>query len=340
MNSPLLSVKNLSISFERNGQAFNAVESINFEIREGEVLGIVGESGCGKTATAMSLLRLLPNPRGRIIEGKIDFREEDLVSISLPRLYKIRGGEIGFIFQEPMSALNPVIAIGSQLVESICLHRSTTKKKARDIAVSLLEEVGIDKATNRFKSYPHELSGGLRQRVGIALALAGNPSLIIADEPTSSLDVSHKAQIVELLNKLRKKRGLSILFITHELGILRHLCDRIAVMYAGQIVELAPTEDLFNQAKHPYTCALIKAKPSLCSPKQERLLSIPGQVPALEDIQEGCRFFERCAHAKSVCRENPPWNQTSIGHARCCRLDEIRLNLAMKPSKATQTGNF
>lgn len=321
--SPLLSVENLTVGFTVNGRLLHATEAVSFKINQGESLGIVGESGCGKTALAMAILRLLPHPKGKIVGGHIFYQGEDIVPMKLERLYQIRGGEIGFIFQEPMTALNPVMTIRNQVTEAITLHRKINPSEALLAAIQLLEEVGIEDPKARLKAYPHELSGGLRQRVGIALALAGNPTLLIADEPTTSLDASHKAQILELLKHLQKKRGLGLLFITHELGLIRTLCDRIAIMYAGQIVETGTTHNFFEKPRHPYTRALLAALPSLTGPKKDRLNSIIGHVPSLGEWPKGCRFVDRCPHTQPPCHKPQSYIKTDTGPVLCHRVHEL-----------------
>jgi len=279
----------------------------------GETLGLVGESGCGKSVTALSILRLVPRPRGRIVGGEIVFQGRDLLSLNEQQMRTIRGGEIGMIFQEPMTSLNPVFSIRSQVLEALRAHQKLTRKKAKEKAIELLNSVGMPDAAHRMTDYPHHLSGGQRQRVVIAMALAGDPTLLIADEPTTALDVTVQAQILALLKRLREERGLAMILITHDLGVIAQTADNCAVMYAGKIVEYTDVQALFNDPKHPYTIGLLSAV--------HELRPIPGTVPnSLEEIA-GCGFHPRCPSAKRICRkEVPPLISLSAGHQTRCWL--------------------
>lgn len=304
MNAPLLSVRDLRTWFFTDQGIAKAVDGVSFEVREGETLGIVGESGCGKTVTSLSILGLLPQPPAKIMDGSsIRFRDEELIGARARRMRALRGNEISMIFQEPMSSLNPVYSVGDQISEVVRLHRGLGRASARAEAVRLLTEVGISEAEQRVDEYPHQLSGGMRQRVMIAMALSCEPSLLIADEPTTALDVTIQAQILELLADLRGRYGMAVLLITHDLGVVAEVCDRVVVMYAGQVVETGSVEEIFAKPTHPYTRGLLDSLPSVENPGQ-RLNPIPGTVPNPTDWPEGCRFRERCSDAIDGC-ENP-----------------------------------
>lgn len=306
---PLLSVRDLRTWFETDRGPARAVDGVSFDVRRGETLGIVGESGCGKSVTSLSIMRLIPSPPGRILPGsKILFRSggrvEDLVQASEERMRSVRGNEIAMIFQEPMTALNPVFTIGRQIVEAIRLHRGAEREEARQRAIELLEMVGIPDPDERIDTYPHQLSGGMRQRVVIAMALACDPALLIADEPTTALDVTIQAQILELLNRLQRELEMSVILITHDLGVVAETCDRMAVMYGGQICESGPVEELFADPKHPYTEGLLRSIPKP-GERARRLTVIPGTVPSPADWPKGCRFHPRCTHAWQACTDDP-----------------------------------
>jgi len=324
MSEPLLSVTELRTWFDTDQGVARAVDGVSFDVRAGETVGIVGESGCGKTVTSLSILGLLPTPPARILEGSsIRFRGEELVGASARKLRGIRGNDISMIFQEPMSSLNPVYTVGDQIGEALRLHRGMSRREARSEAVRLLEEVGIANAERRVDEYPHELSGGMRQRVMIAMALSCTPELLIADEPTTALDVTIQAQILELIADLRARRGMAVLLITHDLGVVAEVCDRVVVMYAGQIVERGTVEEIFADPRHPYSRGLLESLPAVDDPGR-RLKPIAGTVPAPTRWPEGCRFRDRCPLAEARC--DAPQELLSLGrsdrHARCWRAGE------------------
>jgi oligopeptide/dipeptide ABC transporter ATP-binding protein len=302
--APLLEVEGLSVRFDGEEGVVRAVENVSFGVNAGEMLGIVGESGSGKSVTSLSLLGLLP-ARGRIVAGSVRLGGAELVGMAESSLRRIRGGRIAMIFQDPMTSLNPYLSVGEQLAESAMLHRGLSHRDAERHAVELLDRVRISDAAARLQSYPHELSGGMRQRVMIAMALLGEPELLIADEPTTALDVTIQAEILDLLSELRRERGLSVMLITHDLGIVRSTCDRALVFYAGRIVEAAPTADLFARPLHPYTLALLESLPRL--DRRQRPEPIPGMPPQLgsEPLTE-CSFVPRCRFAHDACRRGEP----------------------------------
>ncbi|MGD2046291.1 MAG: ABC transporter ATP-binding protein [Gemmatimonadota bacterium] len=303
MSETLLSVRDLRTWFFTDQGVAKAVDGISFDIHPGETLGIVGESGCGKTVTSLSVLGLLPQPPARIMEGSsVKLRGEELIGSGARRMRALRGNEISMIFQEPMSSLNPVYTVGDQIVEALRLHKGLDKKAAREEVVRLLDEVGISEPRRRLDEYPHQLSGGMRQRVMIAMALSCEPSLLIADEPTTALDVTIQAQIIELLASLRARYGMAVLLITHDLGVVAEVCDRVVVMYAGQVVETGSVYEIFQEPAHPYTRGLLDSLPSVDDPGR-RLDSIPGTVPNPIDWPEGCRFRARCALARDGCEQ-------------------------------------
>ncbi len=304
---PLLSVTELRTWFSTDEGVARAVDGVSFEVHRGEAVGIVGESGCGKTVTSLSILGLVPDPPGRIQPGSsIRLGGEELVGLREDRLRRIRGNRVAMIFQEPMSSLNPVFTVGSQIDEALRLHRRLSGREARRVGIDLLREVGIPEPERRYDEYPHQLSGGMRQRVMIAMALSCEPELLIADEPTTALDVTIQAQILELLARLRADRGMALLLITHDLGVVAEVCDRVLVMYAGQVVESAGVEDLFLDPRHPYTRGLLDSLPQV-SGARGSLRPIPGAVPSPAAWPDGCRFRERCLHAWERCsNEGPP----------------------------------
>ena len=324
MSEALLTVRGLRTWFFTDQGIAKAVDGVSFEIRKGETLGIVGESGCGKTVTSLSVLGLLPQPPARIMEGSsIRFRGEELVGSSERRMRVLRGNEISMIFQEPMSSLNPVYTVGDQITEALRLHRGLDRKAARAEAVRLIGEVGISEPGRRVEEYPHQLSGGMRQRVMIAMALSCEPQLLIADEPTTALDVTIQAQILELLGELRERHGMAVLLITHDLGVVAEVCDRVVVMYAGEVVETGSVHQIFHEPAHPYTRGLLDSLPSVDDPGQ-RLESIPGTVPNPTDWPDGCRFRLRCPRATEGCER--PQELLGLGGddraARCWRAPE------------------
>jgi peptide/nickel transport system ATP-binding protein len=320
---PLLRVQDLRTYFHLRGAVARAVDGVSFDINPGETVGMVGESGCGKSVTALSLLRLV-DPPGRIESGsKIEFEGRDLLTLDEERMRQVRGNRIAMVFQEPMTALNPVFTIGDQVAEVARVHSDVSRRAAWERAVEMLNLVGIPDPRERAKSYPHQLSGGMRQRVLIAMALVMNPSLLIADEPTTALDVTIQAQILELLAGLQQRLGLAVLLITHDLGVVAEVTSRVLVMYGGQIVERAPVHELFRNPRHPYTRGLLQAMPRL-GRHRERLAVIPGTVPPPTRWPSGCRFRDRCAWAWQRCAdEHPPEYPVSAGHnARCHLVDE------------------
>ena len=301
----LLSVQNLRTYFTTDRGEARAVDDVSFDLFEGETLGIVGESGCGKTATALSILRLI-DPPGQILDGsKIRYAGRNLLLLRSDELRAIRGAEIAMVFQEPTTSLNPVLTIGTQVSETLRAHLDITRAGARDRSVELLSMVGIPEPEKRIRSYPHELSGGMQQRAMIAMALSCNPKILIADEPTTALDVTIQAQIIDLMLDLKERLGMAMILITHDLGIVAGIADRVAVMYAGKIVEQAPTRQLFEQPAHPYTQALLRAIPRLDQPV-DRLTVIPGAVPPATDWPKACRFHPRCSQAWELCRSTEP----------------------------------
>lgn len=313
----MLSVRNLQTTFHSDAGDVVSVEDVSFDLNPGETLGIVGESGCGKSVTSLSIIRLL-GKNGRS-NGEVQFEDQNLAKIGEKEMRKIRGGKISMIFQEPMTSLNPVFTIGYQMKESICLHLQMGKKEARAYAIEMLKKVGIPRADSIIDNYPHELSGGMRQRVMIAMALSCKPKLLIADEPTTALDVTIQAQILELMKKLREESGTSIMLITHDLGVVAEMADRIIVMYAGQVIESADVYTLFDHPLHPYTIGLMNSIPTIDLEGSKRLESITGTVPSGYHKIKGCRFCNRCKYATERCRkEAPPLIQQGEGHlARC-----------------------
>jgi len=319
MSEFLLNIDDLKVYYFTLEGIVKAVEGVHLKIGKGEALGLVGESGCGKSTTAHSILRLVKKP-GKIVEGKIWFENEDLLAKSEAEMRKIRGARIAMIFQNPMTSLNPVFTVGSQIAESIKLHQNVEKREIEEKVLEILEKVGIPSARERMKDYPHEYSGGMCQRAMVAMALSCNPNLLIADEPTTNLDVTIQAQILDLLRALRKEFGASILLIGHDLGVISELCDTVAVMYAGKLIEHADLATLFKEAKHPYTQALLGSIPRL-DLETERLRVIPGVVPRLINPPPGCRFHPRCEYVKEICRkEEPPLIEIKQGHTVACFL--------------------
>lgn len=302
---PLLRVEGLRVQFQTEEGTVTAVDGVDLILREGEVLALVGESGCGKTVTCLSLLRLIPNPPGRITGGRILFNGNNLLNKSEREMQAIRGNEIAMIFQEPMTSLNPVFTVGEQICEVIRLHQGVDKREAWSRAVEMLRLVQIPLAEKRMREYPHQLSGGMRQRVMIAMALSCHPKVLIADEPTTALDVTIQAQILELMQDLNRRLGTAIILVTHDLGLVAEMAERVVVMYSGQIVEEGEVEDLFDDPVHPYTRGLLYSRPS-AGKKGERLYTIPGVVPDLVRLPPGCRFHPRCPVARKICREREP----------------------------------
>ena len=305
MAKTLVEFKNLETHFYTSDGIVKAVNDVSFRIKEGETVCIVGESGCGKSVTAMSLMRLIPSPPGEIVGGEIFFEGRDVLKFTEEELMDIRGNDISVIFQEPMTSLNPVFKVGAQICEAIILHQHLSKKDAEKKAIDILKVIGIPRAEEIMKCYPHELSGGMRQRIMIAMAVCCNPKLLIADEPTTALDVTIQAQILDLMRDIKKKLNTSILFITHDLGVVAEMADYVVVMYAGKIIEEAPVIELFKNPLHPYTQGLLKSKP-LINSDETRLYSIPGQVPNPVGMPDNCYFNERCDRCKDKCKDMQP----------------------------------
>ncbi len=319
----MLEVDDLRTEFFTHDGTVHAVNGVSFSLRPGEFLGVVGESGSGKSVTMMSLLKLIPMPPGEIVSGTAMFDDIDLLATDDTTLRSVRGGKIGFIFQDPMTSLNPVLTVGYQIAESVRLHTEAGKKEALDRAEELLTLVGLPDARDRLKSYPHELSGGMRQRVMIAIALACSPRVIIADEPTTALDVTVQAQIIEIMRGLRERFNTAVIWITHDLGVIAGLADRVLVMYGGQIVEEAHVDELYGQPTHPYTQGLLQSLPRLDQQGQE-LTSIPGQPPSLFEPPSGCSFAPRCPHVFNRClEENPSLVEVGARHRVACWWDTI-----------------
>lgn len=323
----LLEVKDLHTSFSTLSKQVAAVRGVSFNLKQGETLGIVGESGCGKSVMARSLTRLLPAISSRIDKGRILYRGEDLLLKTERELRKVRGKEIGMIFQDPMTSLNPTMRIGDQIIEGYALHHpKASKEEMAGHALDLLKKVGVSEASSRLKQYPHELSGGMRQRVMIAIAMISSPNILIADEPTTALDVTIQAQILGLLKEIQEKEGMSIILITHDLSIVSGFCDRAIVMYAGEIVESATVEDLFSSPKHPYTRRLLNSIPRLDLPAKRKLYSIHGSPPDLSTKIKGCAFAKRCPHAMHLCHDgNPKCHTIAEGHSVACWLFDPRI---------------
>jgi len=324
----VLEVKNLETSFTTERGKVKAVDGVSFDLYSGKTLGIVGESGCGKSVTSLSIMRLIPNPPGKITGGEILYRGKDLLKLNLEEMRKIRGNEISMIFQEPMTSLNPVFTIGNQLVEAIRLHQDLSKGEAINKAIEMLKLVGIPAPDKRVKDYPHQLSGGMRQRVMIAMALSCNPRILIADEPTTALDVTIQAQILDLLRDLQQKTGLGLLLITHDLGVVAEMAHEVVVMYAGKVVERAPVTEIFKSPKHPYTQGLLNSIPIMGRDptgkiKKSRLEPILGIVPSLLELPQGCRFQERCKFVSTECKASEPELRTLAGgrEVRCVKAE-------------------
>jgi oligopeptide/dipeptide ABC transporter ATP-binding protein len=320
--APLLQIRGLRTYFYTDSGVAKAVDGVDLDIRQGEVLGLVGESGSGKSVTALSVLRLIPQPPGRIVAGEILYHGKDLLKLPLDEIRKIRGSDISMIFQEPMTSLNPVFTIGMQMMEVILAHENVGREVAFKRSVDMLNEVGIPDAAARMKQYPHNLSGGMRQRVMIAMALALNPSLLIADEPTTALDVTIQAQILDLMLELKARRaGAAILLITHNLAVVAETCDRVAVMYGGKIQEVAPVEELFRNPLHPYTQGLLGSIPSVDGARADRLTVIPGTIPDIHSLPVGCKFVTRCPARFEPCRDiEPPLIEVAPDHLVRCHL--------------------
>lgn len=324
MNEKILEVNNLVTQFKTDAGMITAVNDISFDVFKGRTLGIVGESGSGKSVTALSIMRLIPTPPGNITGGEIIFNSEDILKKKSSQMRNIRGNKISMIFQEPMTSLNPVFTVGNQIREVIKLHQQLPKSEIENKAIEMLRLVGIPEPQKRINEYPHQLSGGMRQRVMIAIALACEPSLLIADEPTTALDVTIQAQILELMNKLQAELGMGIILITHDLGVVAEVCHDVAVMYCGRIVEQGDVHQIFSNPQHPYTEGLLRSIPSIePQQKNQRLETIPGVVPPLSKLPPGCSFQNRCPLAQDVCRENQPQlKEISNNHLISCFVRE------------------
>lgn len=316
-NNPIIEVKNLETTFFLKSGPFRAVNNVSYSIPKGQTLGIVGESGCGKSVTSFSLMRLIDEP-GRITGGQVLFQGKDLLKLSENEMQEIRGGAMAMIFQEPMTALNPVLTIGYQIDEQIMRHKKCSKKEAKERSIEMLQLVGIPSPKERYDNYPHQLSGGMRQRAMIAMALSCDPEFLIADEPTTALDVTIQAQILELIQTLQKKLNMTVQFITHDLGVISEISDQVMVMYAGQTCEMASTEEIFHHPRHPYTAALIASRPKF-GERVKRLTTIEGSVPAPHELPPGCPFVNRCPRALPHCApQKPPLVEMSPGHKVAC----------------------
>ncbi|MGX9706317.1 ABC transporter ATP-binding protein [Laceyella tengchongensis] len=319
--SKILEVKDLHVSFKTYKGEVKAVRGVDFHLNKGETIAIVGESGCGKSVTSQTIMRLIPNPPGVIKQGEIIFEGTDLTKASEKQMEKIRGSEISMIFQDPMTSLNPTLTIGTQIMEGLIKHQKLDKKTAREKAIEMLRLVGIPSPESRLDQYPHQFSGGMRQRAMIAIALACQPKVLIADEPTTALDVTIQAQIIDLMKALQEKTGTSIILITHDLGVVADIADRVVVMYAGKVVESGKLEEIFYQPKHPYTWGLLGSMPRLDLSRDQELLPIMGTPPNLLDPPKGCPFAARCQHAMSVCtQEMPELDEVSSSHQVACWL--------------------
>ncbi|MEP1208594.1 MAG: ABC transporter ATP-binding protein [Rhizobiaceae bacterium] len=319
----VLEVEGLQTIFQTQDGNVHAVNDVSFSLEAGELLGIVGESGSGKSVTMMSLLKLLPMPPAEIVGGSVMFDGKDLLKLDLDQLRDVRGGDIGFIFQDPMTSLNPVFTVGFQIMEPLRVHMNLNKQQAKERAVELLELVGIPSAADRLRDFPHQFSGGMRQRVMIAIALACDPKVLIADEPTTALDVTVQAQIIEIVKDLRQKLGMAIVWITHDLGVVAGIADRVAVMYGGQIVEYASVDELYSDPRHPYTRALLQTLPRQEGEREARLVSIPGQAPNLKGALTSCPFAPRCSESIDKCLQaNPPLFKINDRQKSACWLEE------------------
>ncbi len=322
MNRQVLNVQDLETQFKTPEGTVHAVNGVSFTLDEGETLGVVGESGCGKSVTMLSCLKLIPSPPGKIVAGKAFFKDKDLLQMDLEEIRKIRGAQISMVFQDPMTSLNPVMTIGQQLAEPLLLHMNMSKNEARDRSIELLGLVGIPNAGERLKDYPHQYSGGMRQRVMIAMSLSCNPEILIADEPTTALDVTIQAQIVELVKRLREELGMAIIWITHDLGVVANIANRVAVMYGGFIIEEAPVKELFANPNHPYTLGLLGSLPKLNENERTRLYSIEGMPPVLYQKPQSCPFAPRCNWVKERCwNENPLLETINENHRVACWVD-------------------
>lgn len=339
MSEKILDVKNLHVYFDTYAGVVKAIRNVNFHVNKGESLAIVGESGSGKSVTVQTVMKLIPMPPGRIAEGEILFKDRDIVKMNEAQMRKIRGGEIGMIFQDPMTSLNPTMTVGKQIAEGIMMHQNVTYKEAMSKALEMLRAVNIPNPEERINSYPHQFSGGMRQRVVIAIALACNPDLLIADEPTTALDVTVQAQILDLMNELKHKMNTAIILITHDLGVVADLAERVIVMYGGEIMEEALVNDIFKNPKHPYTWGLIKSIPRLdIDREKEQLSSIDGTPPDLFNPPVGCPFAPRCEYAMEICKkEKPGMKKDSSNHIVACWLMDERSEEVINPVTGKST---
>ncbi|AST93882.1 peptide ABC transporter ATP-binding protein [Sutcliffiella cohnii] len=334
MSEELLQVENLQVEFRSSGKTTKAVNGVSFTLNKKESIGIVGESGSGKSVTATSLLRLIPSPPGKISGGSIHFEGKDLLKLSNKEMRKIRGNEISMIFQDPSTSLNPVYKVGNQLMESIRNHQNVSKKEAKQKAIKMLELVGIPSPEKRINMYPHEFSGGMRQRVMIAIALACNPKLLIADEPTTALDVTVQAQILDLMKKLQEELNTSIIMITHDLGVVWETCDKVLVMYAGNVVESGTVAEIHDNPMHPYTWGLLDSQITESTNNDELLHAIPGSPPDLSKEVKGCPFANRCSYAQEVCfQEKPQLTEVKENHFVSCHFQTKEVRLARRESE-------
>lgn len=316
--TPLLSVENLTVEFKTDKGTVRAINGVNFKVMPGETVAIVGESGCGKSVSSLSIMGLVPSPPGKIVDGSITFKGRELVGLSEKEYRKVRGNEISMIFQEPMTALNPVLKISTQMIDVIRLHNSVSKKQARARAIEMLDTVGIPSPEKRIDQYPHELSGGMRQRVMIAMALSCGPDLLLADEPTTALDVTIQAQVMDEMVRLQKELNMAVILVTHDLGVVAESCQRVVVMYCGQIIEEGPVEEIFANPKHPYTKGLLESIPVVRDKKIPRLPTIKGVVPDLLHLPNGCRFADRCDKVHTQCHQAVPQLSGCENHKVAC----------------------
>jgi len=332
LNDEILEVKNLHVNFHTQNGVVKAVRGVDFTLNKGETLAIVGESGSGKSVTAKAIMRLLPKQNARITSGKVNYEKNDLLEMPLKKIQQIRGSQISMVFQDPMTALNPTMKIGRQIIEGLKKHQNLSSKEAKIKAINMLKLVGIPNAEDRLDSYPHQYSGGMRQRVVIAMALACNPKILIADEPTTALDVTIQAQILELMKDLQAKTGTSIIIITHDLGVVANMADRVAVMYAGEIVEMGSVDEIFYNPQHPYTLGLLQSMPKLHENRNKPLIPIPGSPPDLASIGTGCPFAPRCPYTMKVCHYFPPVKKEILdGHSVSCWLQDNRTPKELQP---------
>lgn len=332
MGETILSVKDLHVSFQTYNGIVKAVRGVSFDLKEGETLAIVGESGSGKSVTAKAVMQLLPKETTRVEKGSILYQDEDLLTFHRKEMQKVRGREISMVFQDPMTSLNPTMKIGKQIMEGLRKHHQLSKKEAYDRAKELLELVGISNADERMKAYPHQFSGGMRQRVVIAMALACHPRVLIADEPTTALDVTIQAQILDLMKEIQEKTNTSIIIITHDLGVVANMADRVAVMYAGEIVETGTLEEMFYEPRHPYTWGLLQSMPQLHQNRDIPLMPIPGSPPDVSSLHDGCPFAPRCPYVMSVCHSHlPDYTQISETHTVTCWLEDHRAPEVERP---------